>query len=52
MLEKIEQLKNKAKIYPIENLEDLENYRLIFFFKSYLIFLILRNEYICFSNFD
>jgi len=34
MLEKIEQLKNKAKTFPIENLEDLENYRLTFLSKK------------------
>ena len=34
MLEKIEQLKNKAKEFTIENLENLENYRLTFLSKK------------------
>ena len=34
MLERIEQLKNKAKKFSIENLENLENYRLTFLSKK------------------
>ena len=34
MLEKIEELKNKAKNFTIENLESLENYRLAFLSKK------------------